>query len=159
MRLPPHAGAPPGRHRECRGDVSRLAANMEGVGSEPLPSLPPNVGHRIALVQTARLLFGASSARQLWDDLGLPTITGRSRSSSASGSALHFVGSALDFDGLSEVQGPQLYCRYLQWAEQRSIKPTSPSGFGRMLARAGVENRKSNGVTIYCGVRLREPGQ
>ncbi|MER8581722.1 hypothetical protein NKG95_24030 [Mesorhizobium sp. M1423] len=113
------------------------------------------VQRKIALIGEARMLFGVRAARQMWADLGLPS-PATARRGSSSGGVKEFLREATEPDMFVEVSFSQLYERYKEWAGHQGCPPASASAFGKRMAKESITvRRRSNGATIYCGLRMR----
>lgn len=58
----------------------------------------------------------------------------------------------------AETSASALHTAYLTWAREQSLEPYAQARFGRDLGRLGLASRKSHGVILYSGLRLRTGG-
>lgn len=57
-------------------------------------------------------------------------------------------------DPMSEVQSSDLYASYRAWAIESGLKPASRVSLGRRLGERGFRSRRTNGQTVWIGLRL-----
>lgn len=115
---------------------------------------------RMRMVREARLLYGRSAAKRLWEDLGLPDVSPR-------GAAPNFTGAVIEesvADWMAKctmverghkVESSALYQHYVWWCTQSDRRHVSLTQFGRQLTCAGIYAQKS-GRVHRIGLKIKD---
>lgn len=118
------------------------------------------INDKLGLVKQARLTYGRKAAQELWERLGLPAIGEDNQRVVRPDGLLQHIMDFLDElvveDASSEVQGAELHRLYLRWAGRNHAPHFMASVFGRLVLQSGrMRRRKSNGVSVYAGIRIK----
>lgn len=67
-----------------------------------------------------------------------------------------FIDECCEKHDLFSVQSSILYRRYNDWCIENGFRPKNANQIAGEWRRIGFTSKKSNGVTVWCGVKLRE---
>ena len=70
-----------------------------------------------------------------------------------------FLAECCEIDRMARIEARDLYGAYKEWASAAGEPVASQRALGMRLAERGLESTKSNGRTIWLGVRLTRGGQ
>ncbi len=118
------------------------------------------IGEKLRLVKEARLAHGRKAARDLWARLGLPAVEedgggAQAQTSDLSSYLNDFLEECTEADGAAHVSAAELYRLYLRWATRNKAPQFSMVMFGKQMSATGVRRRKTGGLILFLGRRIR----